>query len=106
MEDHLNSWTHKFLTFPARVLLIKFVLTTMPIYLFFVLASLVNIQQRICAIQRNFLWGGEKWDRKWDLVAWDRICTPKNMGGLGIRDPQKMGQALAEKIFWRWNKNP
>jgi hypothetical protein len=33
-------------------------------------------------------------------------CTPKSLGGLGIRDPQNMGQALVAKFLWRWNKKP
>jgi hypothetical protein len=38
IEDRLNNWTHHFLTFPARVLLIKYFLMAMPLYLFSVLA--------------------------------------------------------------------
>lgn len=71
----------------------------MPLYLFSVLAALVNILQQIKAIQRKFIWGRVRREKKWALVARDKICTPKSRGGLGIKDPLTIGRAFAAKIF-------
>jgi hypothetical protein len=43
IEDCLNCWTHRVLTLPRRILLIKYVLMAMPIYVFYVLAAPANI---------------------------------------------------------------
>jgi hypothetical protein len=58
-------------------------LQAIPLYLFFVLAAPKHILK---AIQRNFLWQGTNSAKKWALVAWNSLCTPKLKGGLGLRD--------------------
>jgi hypothetical protein len=73
--------------------------------LFFILAAPANILQKIQAIQINFLCGGVKMEKKWALVEWEKIYTPKAYRGLGIKDPRRMSQVLAKKLFWRWLKN-
>ena len=35
--------------------------------------------------QRNFLWGSSEGSFKYPLVAWEKVCLPIEMGGLGIR---------------------
>jgi hypothetical protein len=55
IDDRLNSWSHHFLSFPARILLIKSVLSAMPLYLFSVLAAPTTILQQLRAIQWKFL---------------------------------------------------
>ncbi|XP_020524085.1 uncharacterized protein LOC110007423 [Amborella trichopoda] len=39
--------------------------------------------------------------RKYHLVAWDKVCTPVNMGGLGIRKLKSMNLDLLSKWWWR-----
>jgi hypothetical protein len=41
-------------------------------------------------------WGNKR--EKWALVAWDKLCGPKSHGGVGIRDPHFIGQALAKNF--------
>jgi hypothetical protein len=50
--------------------------------------------------------GRDKKRKKWALVAWEKMCEPKSQGGLGIKDPQSLSQALVAKIYWRWIKIP
>eukprot|EP00253_Pinus_taeda_P029948 PITA_29948 len=46
--------------------------------------------------------GEEK--KKWDLVAWDRVCKPKSHDGLGLHDLRILNRVLGAKIWWRWLK--
>ena len=50
----------------------------------------------------NFLWQGGMANnkKKFNLVAWDVLCSPKHFGGVGIKDPHDMNLALGEKIMW------
>ena len=52
---------------------------------------------------RKFIWQGGKSNgtKKFHLVNWDVVCSPKNCGGIGIRDPARMNLALGAKILWR-----
>jgi hypothetical protein len=78
----------------------------MPLYLFSVLAAPKGILKKIRTLQRSFLWGGATKEKKWALVAWEKLCKPKTHGGVGIRDPLHAGRALAAKLWWRWITNP
>ena len=45
--------------------------------------EVVNQVMKIC---RNYLWGGSDTYKKIPYVAWDKICTPKKHGGLGVKN--------------------
>ena len=53
-------------------------------------------------IQRDFLWGGDKLERKIHLVNWDIVCSSKVKGGLGICSLSKF-KALLGKWKWRFS---
>ena len=35
------------------------------------------------------------------LLSWDRICTPKSEGGLGIHKAEDLNNALQMKLLWK-----
>ena len=102
MKQKLNLWTYRSLNFPSRLVLVKSVLQAMPLYLFSVLSAPKAVLKQIRNIQRTFLWGGSLNDRKWALVAWKTLCSPKESGGLGLRDPILSNRVMSAKIWWRW----
>ena len=57
---------------------------------------------RLERIQRNFLWGSSEGSFKYPLVAWDKVCSPIEMGGLGIRNVVSFNQDLLRKWLWRY----
>lgn len=34
------------------------------------------------------------------LVSWEKICTPREQGGLGIRELESMNKALMGRLAW------
>ena len=40
------------------------------------------------------------------MVACDKICKPKNDGGLGLDDPEILRKVLGAKLWWHWVKDP
>ena len=72
----------------------------MPIYLFPMLETPKTIIKQIKNIQRNFLCGGMEGNKKWLLVDWQTICTPKAIRGLGLRDPLENNKVMSAKIWW------
>jgi hypothetical protein len=71
-----------------------------------VLAAPNFVLSTIKSLQRNFLWQGLNTGKKIALVSWDKLCQPKEQGGLGLRDPAIMNKVLSAKIWWRWLKKP
>jgi hypothetical protein len=53
------------------------------------------------------IWWGfpSKKTRNLSLKAWDSICTPKALGGLGIRKMREVNLALISKLGWQLLNN-
>jgi hypothetical protein len=49
----------------------------------------------------RFFWQGDSEKKKYQLVKWSMVCTPKDQGGLGIQDLQVKNTALLGK--WLFN---
>ena len=64
----------------------------MPVYIFSVFSTPKSVIKEIRNIQPNFLWGGREAKAKFSLVKWDKICYPKDRGGMGLRDPEVTGR--------------
>ena len=60
------------------------------------------VTKRIEKIQRDFLWGGGRLERKAHLIKWKVVCSPKEEGGLGIRKIDVLNKALLGKWVWRY----
>ncbi|PNX60788.1 hypothetical protein L195_g052111, partial [Trifolium pratense] len=52
-------------------------------------------------IQRSFIWGDLESGRKFHAVSWEKVTTPKWMGGLGLRNMEYMNQACLIKLGWK-----
>ncbi|XP_011624179.1 uncharacterized protein LOC105420790 [Amborella trichopoda] len=60
-----------------------------------------SVARKIETLMRNFLWGSSTDSMKFHRLRWDRVCTPKSEGGLGIRRVKLFNQALLCKWWWR-----
>ncbi|GAU32181.1 hypothetical protein TSUD_68520 [Trifolium subterraneum] len=89
------------LSIGGRVTLINFVLSSLPLYCFSFYKAPVCVIKDLVSIQRNFLWGGGMESRKVCWVSWDRICQPKDKGGLGIKNLEHFNSSLLCKWKWR-----
>ena len=74
----------------------------MPIYIMSLFWLPKSVKFRLEKIQRDFLWGGGKLEKKIHLVKWDTVCLSKKMGGLGIRNLPSLNRALLGKWNWRF----
>jgi hypothetical protein len=102
MVRKLAPWKRLYLSKGGRVTLIKSTLSNMPTYMLSLFPIPADVAKRIEKIQRDFLWGGMNDDFKYHLVEWDKVCTPIDEGGLGIRNIRRFNQALLGKWLWRF----
>lgn len=97
----LEGWKAKLLSQSGRKILVKHVITSIPLYFMAVGKILVGICEEIEKLSRAFLWTGDENNKKgWILMAWKTICKPKTSGGLGIRSLRAMNSAMLGKIGW------
>ena len=55
---------------------------------------------------RKFWWGYNSDTRKIHQVKWEKLCSPKEDGGLGFKEIEKFNEALLAKQVWRMMNNP
>jgi hypothetical protein len=103
--DQLLGWKAALMTRAARKVQVQYVLTGLLIYL----AMAVNIKaiKAIDKIRRGFLWRGRKEVREGHyLVAWGRVCTPLQLGGLAISSLKELSWALRMRWLWLQKTEP
>ena len=97
MEKKLSAWKCLYLSKGGRLTLLKSTLSSFPTYFLSLFIIPKVVAARLERIQRNFLWGSSEGSFKYPLVAWDKVCSPIEMGGLGIRNVVSFNQALLRK---------
>eukprot|EP00253_Pinus_taeda_P004936 PITA_04936 len=106
MEKRCKHWTHRALNFAGRLVLTKAILQAIPQYLLSTMPAPNGVLQKIRTIKRSFLWSGNAEQKKWALVAWNKICKSKAAGGLNLVDPYTINMTCGAKLWWRWLKEP
>jgi hypothetical protein len=101
MRKRLSVWNGRNLSIGGRVTLINSVLSSLPLYFFSFFKAPVCVLKELVSIQRRFLWGGGLETNKMCWVSWDRICQPKDRGGLGIKNLEFFNSSLLSKWKWR-----
>ena len=86
----------------GRLTLLKSTLSSLPTYYLSLFTIPKVVATRLERIQRNFLWGSSVKCFKYPLVAWEKICLPRELGGLGIWSLVSFNQALLGKWLWRY----
>ncbi|XP_074297059.1 uncharacterized protein LOC141627734 [Silene latifolia] len=59
-----------------------------------------GILRRINALCRNFLWDGKVDFMRVPLVSWDNVCSPRQEGGLGVKNSIIWNVAAVGKLVW------
>jgi len=86
-DKFLSSWQASLLNNMGRVVLINSVLDSQLVYIMSAAQIPPEVIKQIDKRSRSFLWAGNKdFSAAKCLVAWPKVCTTKDLGGLGIRD--------------------
>jgi hypothetical protein len=102
MSRRLAPWKRSYLSKGGRIALIKSTLSNLPTYMMSLFPIPALVAKQIEKIQRDFLWGGMNDEAKMHLVEWEKVCSPLDEGGLGIRNIRRFNQALLGKWLWRF----
>ncbi|KAK4376022.1 hypothetical protein RND71_006699 [Anisodus tanguticus] len=84
LSARVKAWSSRSLSYAGKVQLINSVILHIHSYWSSMFILPKKVMKRLTAICRNFLWDGKEETRKVPLIAWDLVCKPKNMGGLGV----------------------
>ncbi|KAL5567729.1 hypothetical protein UlMin_024304 [Ulmus minor] len=102
LDKKLSGWKAKLLSKASRLVLIKSVAQAIPNYVMQSTAIPKSVCEKLDSRMRRFWWGArDTLARPLCLHSWDKICTPKLVGGLGLRRSYDMNCALLAK--WSWD---
>ena len=98
------SWKHRILSPGGRVVLLKHVLSSMPIHL---LAAATPPKGVLWELERSmaaFLWGESEHGPRFHWMKWEALCRPQEEGGLGLRRLSEVLQAFSMKLWWKFRQ--
>jgi len=101
IRSRLSRWKGIMLSMSGRICLIKLVISSLPLYYFFFFKAPIDICNMITRIQTKFLWGWASKGRKIAWVYWKMVCSPVEVGGLGIKYIGCFNDVLLAKWKWR-----
>eukprot|EP00253_Pinus_taeda_P023557 PITA_23557 len=76
-KNRLANWSFRSLNIAARLVLLNFILQSIPIYPLSVMAVPKGVCTKMIEIFRKFLWGGPKQQKKWALLSWNSLTKAK-----------------------------
>lgn len=104
LRKKLSSWKASSLSFAGRITLAQSSFLSIPGYIMensYIPALVCYEVERVC---HNFIWGSSDNQRKCHLVSWEKICKPKEDGGLGFRNLRVLNRAYMMKLAWHLEK--
>lgn len=101
----LITWNTSSVSMAGRLVLLKASLDSIPNYWFTMFKVPQETLQKIEQIRNQFLWGdlhgGVEKKHGMHLLKLEKVCLPKQQGGLGLISLKQMNLVLIAKWWWR-----
>lgn len=97
IRNRMAAWDCKLLSMAGKIELIHTVITPMVLYWMLTYqmpSATIDKINRMCA---NFVWSG-----KVHKISWNKLCRPKEEGGVGLRNFTDIKKAAALKLLWHY----
>lgn len=105
--SQLGSWKAGLLTNAGRATLTQTTLSAIPVHISICCTLSPWAIREIDKRRRVFLWAGTDSVAGGKCrVAWPAVCSPRDLGGLGLPDLRILGFALRLRWEWLWRTRP
>lgn len=105
VQTKLSAWKSRLLNKASRTTLARSVLASIPVYTMQNVWVLYSICSTLDASVRRFIWKNNNDGRGIHLVNWNTVSSPKQYGGLGVREARISNTALLGKLVWNLMHN-
>ncbi|GMI94762.1 hypothetical protein HRI_003145500 [Hibiscus trionum] len=100
-KKRMAGWKAKLMSFSGRIVLVKSVLSNLPVYYMSLFEMPATIFDQLNKMIAKFLWGSPE-RRTIHWLNWKVLCKPKCKGGLGLMDMKLKNRVLLNKWIWRF----
>ena len=99
-EKRIHHWTFHLLSLGGRLVLIRVVLSSLPVYWMALAPIPQSILDKLRSMIFSFLWGSSANIKKFHLVDWRCLSLPTSQGGWGIKHLNWFSLSLHLNSFW------
>lgn len=100
IQSRVSGWFSKLLSFGGKIILLRYVLSSMPLHLLAAMNPPVSIFDRIERVFAAFLLNSSTESSKHHWISWDALARPTQEGGIGVRRLSEVGDAFTFKRCW------
>ena len=102
--NRILSWKQRILSPGGRVVLLKHVLSSLPIHLLAAASPPKGVLWEMERVMAAFLWGVSEFGPRFHWMKWVDLCRPYSEGGLGVRRPTEVFQAFSMTLWWSFRQ--
>lgn len=102
----LESWFLRSLSQGGKEIMLKTTAAALPVFAMSCFKVPKTVIKALNSSIANYWWSSKSHLRKIHWIAWDVLCLPKALGGMGFKDLECFNQALLAKQAWKLINQP
>lgn len=101
MAAKVSGWYAKTLSQGGKEIMLKTVASAIPVHTMSVYKIPQTLVASMHSIMANFWWNNAEHKSRIHWIGWDKLCLPKEAGGMNFKDLECLNQALLARQVWR-----